>query len=142
MTNAIPTIDTTHQPTAGRKVWIAMRVLTVLVALIWIGFSGEWFTRSAEVVGTMKRIGLPLYMTVVIGLTHLLGGIGLLIPNRPKLTQWVFAGLTYDLILATISHLASHDPFTDALHPIVLIIILGVLFALRSRTGDNIWSSR
>ena len=88
MTTAIPTLDAVHQSTASRKIWIAMRVLTVLIALIWVFFSAGWFSRSTEVVDTMKRLGLPLYMTFVIGLTHLLGGLGLLIPNRPKLTQW------------------------------------------------------
>lgn len=142
MTTAASTIDGVPQPTVSRRILTTTRVLTILIALIWVVFSVGWFTRSTEVVDTMKRLGLPLYMTFVIGLTHLLGGLGLLIPNRPRLTQWVFAGLTYDLILAAISHLASHDPVTNALHPIALIIFLGVLYALRSRTGDNLWSSR
>lgn len=127
---------------ASRGTWITMRVLTVLMTFIWVFFGLNWFRRTPEVMDAMNHLGFPLYMTFVIGLTHILGGLGLLIPNRPKLSQWVFAGLTYDLILAAFSHIASHDAFTNALHPIVLIVVLAVLFFLRTRTGDNLWSAR
>lgn len=126
---------------AGQKTWIAMRVLTVLMTLIWVFFGLNWLRRTPEVMDAMNHLGFPLYMTYVIGLTHIFGGLGLLIPNRPRLAQWVFAGLTYDLILAAISHLASHDAFSNALHPIVLIVALAVLYVLRNRTGENLWSS-
>lgn len=130
------------QALAGRGVWIAMRIITVVMTLIWIFFGLNWFRRSPEVMEAMNHLGFPLYMTAVIGLTHVLGGLGLLIPNRPRLSQWVFAGLTYDLILAAISHIASHDVFTNALHPIALIVLLAVLYVLRMRTGDDIWAGK
>ena len=130
------------QTTARRGVWTAMRVLTILMTLVWVFFGLNWFRRTPEIRDAMNHLGFPLYMTFVIGLTHILGGLGLLIPNRPKLSQWVFAGLTYDLILAAISHIASHDAFSNALHPIVLVIVLAVLYVLRSRTGENLWAKR
>ena len=127
---------------ASRKTWIAMRILTVLMTLIWVFFGLNWFRRTPEVMEAMQHLGFPLYMTAVIGTTHILGGLGLLIPNRPRLSQWVYAGLTYDLILAAISHIASHDVFSNALHPIVLICFLAVLIVLRNRTGEDLWASR
>ena len=129
-------------PKASRGLLIAMRTLTILLTVIWVFFGLNWFRRTPEVMDAMHHLGFPLYMTSVIGLTHVLGGLGLLIPNRPRLSQWVFAGLTYDLILAAISHIASHDVFTNALHPLVLIVFQTVLIILRSRTGENLWSSR
>jgi uncharacterized membrane protein YphA (DoxX/SURF4 family) len=130
------------QPKASRGVLIAMRVLTIFMALVWVFFGTNWLRRTPEVLDAINHLGYPLYITSVIGMTHILGGLGLLIPNRPRLSQWVFAGLTYDLILAAISHLASHDIITNALHPIVLIVFLAVLIVLRDRTGDNLWSSK
>lgn len=142
MSTASTLSQTFPQSNASRGTWIAMRVLTALMTFIWICFGLNWFRRSPEVMDAMNHLGFPLYMTFVIGLTHVLGGLGLLIPNRPKLSQWVFAGLTYDLILAAISHIASHDAFSNALHPIVLIVFLGILYVLRSRTGDDLWAKR
>jgi uncharacterized membrane protein len=42
----------------------------------------------------------PLYIIPLIGVTHILGGVGLLIPNAPRLTEWAYAGLAIDLSLA------------------------------------------
>lgn len=129
-------------PTVSRKFVIATRVLTIVMMAIWVFFGINWMVRSKDVLDAMSHLGFPLYMTYCIGLTHIFGGLGLLISNHPKLTQWVFAGLTYDLILAAVSHLASHDVFTNALHPIVLIIIQFVLLGMRTKLGDNLWGSR
>ena len=135
-------VSVVSQSKASRGTWIMMRVLTVLMTLIWVFFGLTWFRKTPEVVDAMHHLGFPLYMTAVIGVTHVLGGLGLLVPNRPRLSQWVYAGLTYDLILAAVSHIASHDVFTNALHPIVLICLLAVVIGLRSRTGEDLWASR
>lgn len=57
-------------------------VITGLVAVIWVYFGrlylihdpGEW--RIAN-----QQLGYPLYIIPLIGVTHILGGVGLLIPN-------------------------------------------------------------
>ena len=54
---------------------------------------GEW--RIAN-----QQLGYPLYIIPLIGVTHILGGVGLLIPNLPRLTEWVYAGIAIDLLLA------------------------------------------
>ncbi len=76
-------------------------VITGLVALIWVYFGklylihdpGEW--RIAN-----RHLGYPLYIVPVLGVTHILGGVGHLIPNVPRLTEWVYTGLAIDLALA------------------------------------------
>ena len=91
---------------AGRATQIAAMVITGLVALIWVYFGrlylihdpDEW--RIAN-----QQLGYPLYIIPLIGVTHILGGVGLLIPNVPRLTEWVYAGLAIDLLLAFYSHL-------------------------------------
>ena len=47
-----------------------------------------------------QQLGYPLYIIPLIGVTHIFGGVGLLIPNVPRLTEWVYAGLVIDLLLA------------------------------------------
>jgi uncharacterized membrane protein len=72
---------------AGRANQIAAMVITGLVAFIWVYFGrlylirdpGEW--RIAN-----QQLGYPLYIIPLIGVTHILGGVGLLIPNVPRLT--------------------------------------------------------
>ena len=91
---------------AGRASQIAAMVITALVAFIWVYFGrlylihdpGEW--RIAN-----QQLGYPLYIIPLIGVTHILGGLGLLIPNVPRLTQWVYAGLAINLALAFYSQM-------------------------------------
>ncbi len=78
-------------------------VITGLVAFIWMYFGrlylihdpGEW--RIAH-----HQLGYPIYIIPLIGVTHILGGVGLLIPNVPRLTEWVYAGLAINLLLGSI----------------------------------------
>src|SRR5215469_5977587 len=90
----------------GRATQIAAMAITGLVAFVWVCFGrlylihdpGEW--RIAH-----QQLGYPLYIMPLIGVTHILGGVGLLIPNVPRLTGWVYAGLVINLSLALYSQL-------------------------------------
>lgn len=100
------TIDKSVQ--AGRVTQIAAMVITGIVAFMWLYFGrlylihdpGEW--RIAN-----QQLGYPLYIIPLIGVTHILGGVGLLIPNLPRLTEWVYAGFAFTLLLAFYSQLNS-----------------------------------
>jgi hypothetical protein len=39
----------------------------------------------------IPQLGYPLYIILLIGVTHILGGVGLLIPNTTRLTEWIYA---------------------------------------------------
>jgi hypothetical protein len=52
-----------------------------------------------------QQLGYPFYVIPLIGVTHIFGGVGLLIPNVPRFTQWVYAGLVINLALAFYSQL-------------------------------------
>src|SRR5260370_35766969 len=107
---------------AGRATQIAAMVITGLVAFIWMYFGrlylihdpDEW--RIAN-----QQLGYPLYIIPLIGVTHILGGAGLLIPNVPRLTQWVYAGLPINLLLAFYSQLNGGGSTLDKFYPILLI---------------------
>src|ERR1700691_4976196 len=101
---------------AGRATQIAAMLITGLLAFIWVYFGrlylihdpGEWRIVNQE-------LGYPLYIVALIGVNPILGGLGLLIPNVPRLTEWVYAGLTIDLLLASYSHLNASGSSWDKL---------------------------
>ncbi len=102
-------------------------VITGLVAFIWVYFGrlylihdpGEW--RIAN-----QQLGYPLYIIPLIGVTHILGGVGLLIPNVPRLTEWIYAGLAIDLLLAFYSQLNGGGSTWDKFDP---ILVMAFVFA-------------
>ena len=47
------------------------------------------------------KLGYPEYFIPFIGVAKLLGVIGILVPGYPRIKEWAYAGLTYDLLGAT-----------------------------------------
>jgi uncharacterized membrane protein YphA (DoxX/SURF4 family) len=128
---------------AGRGTRIAARIFAILLACIWVFFGIRIVSGNLEVIEEYHvHLGYPLYIIPLSGVTHILGGLGLLIPNRTRLTDWIYAGLTYDLILAAFSHIRIGDSFGVALDPIIVCVFVIVSYGLRQRTDANLWSSK
>jgi hypothetical protein len=70
-----------------------------------------------------KRLGFPQYFLVFTGVTKLVGLVVLLIPGFPKIKEWVYAGLTFDLLGALYCLLAIGMP-VKSLWPQTLALIL------------------
>ena len=115
-------------------------VITGLVAFIWMYFGrlylihdpGEW--RIAN-----QQLGYPLYIIPLIGMTHILGGVGLLIPNVPRLTEWVYAGIAIDLLLAFYSQLNGGGSTWDKFDPILVLAFVFASYVLRRCMRANMW---
>lgn len=54
----------------------------------------------------MTKLGYPNYFTFFIGLAKVLGVIAIIIPGYPRIKEWAYAGIAFDLIGATYSQLA------------------------------------
>ena len=66
-------------------------------------------------------MGYPPYFLVILGIWKLLGAVALVIPGFPRLKEWAYAGVIFDLTGAVASLLVSG--FIDAgtlAYPIVM----------------------
>ncbi|MGA8671750.1 MAG: DoxX family protein [Terracidiphilus sp.] len=133
---------TTDKPArAARAIQIASMATTGLVVVSFVYFRrlylihdpGEW--RIAN-----QQLGYPLYIIPLLGVTHILGGVGLLIPNVPRLTEWVYAGLTINLALAFYSQLNGGGSTWDKLDPILVLAFVFASYVLRRCMRANMWS--
>ncbi len=116
-------------------------VITGLVAFIWVYFGGLYLVRDpGEWRIANQQLGYPLYIIPLIGVTHILGGVGLLIPNVPRLTEWAYAGLAIDLSLAFYSHLNSGGSTSDKFDPILVMAFVFASYVLRRCMRANRWS--
>ncbi len=79
---------------------------------------------SIEMIGTL--MGYPNYLIRFIGIAKLLGIIAILVPGFPRLKEWAYAGLLFDLVGAVYSMFATMPPSIDWL----IMLIPFVLFAL------------
>ena len=79
--------------------WIS----TGLFALLMLFSSIGHITSSPEAITFMNQIGYPAYILPFLGWAKVLGIIGILVPGFPRIKEWSYAGLTYDLLGALFS---------------------------------------
>jgi len=63
---------------------------------------------AIDVIST--QLHYPAYFVLFIGVAKLLGSLTLLIPGFPRIKEWAYAGLTFELIAATYSQIAVGTP--------------------------------
>ena len=84
----------------------------------------------------MHHLGYPVYFGVLLGVWKLLGAVALLAPRTPRIKEWAYAGIFFDLTGAAVSHAASGDGVGDIVAPLLFVALLVASYALRpaSRT--------
>lgn len=102
-----------------RKVKIMYWVCTGLVALLMGAGSIPHLLSSAGSVSIFQQLGYPAYLLPFLGVAKLLGVIVILVPGFPKIKEWAYAGLAFDLLGATYSFIAVGTP-----EPIMLLWLL------------------
>jgi uncharacterized membrane protein YphA (DoxX/SURF4 family) len=136
---AEPTTDKSGR--AGRATQIAAMIITGLVAFIWMYFGRLYLIHDPDQWRIVnQQLGYPLYIIPLIGVTHILGGVGLLIPNVPRLTEWVYAGLAINLLLAFYSQLNGGGSTWGKCDPILVMAFVLASYVLRRCMPANRWS--
>jgi uncharacterized membrane protein len=64
------------------------------------------------------RLGYPLYFLTILGIWKLLGVAALLIPGRPLLKEWAYAGFFFAMTGAVFSHIASGEGLAEISAPL------------------------
>ena len=93
-----------------KKTKIIYWIFTGLFAALMLFSSIPDILNSPDTVAFMTQLGYPLYFTPFIGVMKILGVIGILIPGYPRLTEWAYAGLVFDLVGAAYSQIGADMP--------------------------------
>lgn len=75
-------------------------------------------------------MGYPLYFLPYIGVAKVLGGIAILVPGFPRIKEWAYAGLMFDLISATYSFMAMKLPVSNWAPMLIFIAVGFAAYAL------------
>ncbi|MFD2614270.1 DoxX family protein [Paenibacillus gansuensis] len=81
----------------------------LLVFLMGGGAIPDLLSIPAAVDG-FEHLGYPSYLLPFLGVAKLLGVAAILIPGFPRIKEWAYAGLTFDLAGAMYSTIAVGDP--------------------------------
>lgn len=106
-------------------------VTTVLTALL-IGSGGIMqVLRTPDAIAGITRLGYPIYFIVLLGIWKTLGAAAILAPRLPRLKEWAYAGLVFDLTGAAVSHAASGSTAGNVAGPALFTLLALASWALR-----------
>jgi len=107
---------------------------TALTALMLLSGGVMYLLHQKDTVEGIVRLGYPVYLLNILGVWKILGGLAILAPGFPRLKEWAYAGIFFDLTGAAASHAFSGDTGPYAFHVIVPILFTAltvVSWALR-----------
>ncbi len=108
-------------------------IVTVMLAAL-MGLSGiPDIIFMPEAVQVFTHLGYPTYLLPFIGVAKVLGAIAILVPGFPRLKEWAYAGLAFDLIGAFYSHLSVGDPPTMLILPLIGLSLVFASYFLYHR---------
>lgn len=106
-------------------------VTTALTALL-IGSGGIMqLLRTPDSVAGITTLGYPVYLVVLLGVWKVLGAVTILAPRVPRLKEWAYAGIVFDLTGASASHAASGSSAGNVIAPLLFAALAMVSWALR-----------
>jgi len=95
---------------------------TGLASLALLG-SLTYLTGSEQVVAGFAKAGYPQHLRIVLGIAKPAAAIVLLLPGLALLKEWAYAGVTFALVMATISSYLSEGGVKWIMPPVLLALV-------------------
>jgi hypothetical protein len=85
------------------------------------------------------RLGYPLHFVTLLGIWKILGALAVLAPKFPRLKEWAYAGIAFDLTGAAFAWavVGGSDSLSNAGHIIVPLAGLAVAFTSWALRPDS-----
>jgi hypothetical protein len=103
---------------------IAYWVTTALAAVAFAVPGVMNIAHAPHIVAMMAQLGYPPYFPTILGTWKVLAAVAILAPRLPRVKEWAYAGMIFDLTSAAVSQASSGH----AVHLIVIpLVIAGVV---------------
>jgi len=107
---------------------------TAVVVFAMVGGGAAELAREPQTIQGMTHLGYPTYFVTIIGCWKLLGGVAILVPGLPRLKEWAYAGIFFNMTGAAVSHAVLGDPSWHVAVTLGLATLALVSWALRPET--------
>lgn len=116
-------------PARARQVlyWAATAVTGLAFSVPGVGN----LIRAPHIVQDMAHLGYPTYFLTLLGSWKVLGAIAVLAPRLPRLKEWAYAGMIFDLTGAAASRAAAGDGPAMAIVPLMVAGVVLASWSLR-----------
>ena len=113
---------------SAKTIKITYWVLNILFCLFHVMDAIGGLTQAKAGVDAMQAMGYPLYLMSFLAVLKLLGVIALLQDKFKTIKEWAFAGFSFTLIGAAVSHACINDKAAFIILPVVFLALLLVLY--------------
>jgi hypothetical protein len=115
---------------------VAYSITTGLVALAFLAGGALDLFGGEKAAAALRPLGYPAYFALILGAWKILGALAIAVPGLPRLKEWAYAGMLFDLTGAALSHSFIGDPAGKVITPLVILAFVVASWTLRpaSRT--------
>jgi hypothetical protein len=115
--------------------WTATIILALWEAVMPMA---TWITAPEYMTFGTKPLGYPDYFAYSLAVAKVLGVIAIVYPKTPPvLKEWAYAGLSFTLIFAFLSHFMVDKNIGYMLMPLAFLVILFISYAYRQKIKTN-----
>jgi uncharacterized membrane protein YphA (DoxX/SURF4 family) len=104
---------------------------TGLVATVFLASGVGNVMHVQHIVQDMAHLGYPPYFHMIIGTWKVLGAVTIIVPRTPRLKEWAYAGMMFDLTGAAASRFSSGDAALTIIIPLLISIAVILSWAFR-----------
>lgn len=94
---------------------------TIILCVILLYSASMYFSKTEMVKGFFENFGYPTYIVIPLATLKVIGVVIILWRKSRWLTEWVYAGFFFNLILATAAHYTAGDSIGLSLYAILLL---------------------
>lgn len=105
-------------------------IFTALTAFE-LALGAAWdLARTPHVVSVVTELGYPLYILIIVGVWKALAVVAMLVPGFPRLKEWAYAGVFFEMTGAAASHAMRSSGLGTLIAPLVFAAFAMVSWAL------------
>jgi hypothetical protein len=108
---------------------VAYWTMTILVAFFMTGGIAQILQYLHNPHGVVPELGYPMYFFAILGVWKVLGAVAILVPGYPRLKEWAYAGIFFDVTGAAVSCAAVGGYGAYGFHVIAPLIIAALTVA-------------
>jgi uncharacterized membrane protein YphA (DoxX/SURF4 family) len=109
--------------------WIATALAAVAFVMPGLGN----LSKAPNIAHDMAHLGYPQYFLTILGTWKVLGAIVIVSPRLPRLKEWAYAGMIFDLTGAATSRAVMRDGAAMVIIPLLIAVVVSTSWVLRPR---------
>jgi len=103
-------------------------VITLIVALVFLVTGIGNLIPFAHLSQDMAHLGYPTYFLKILGTWKILAAITILVPGNPRIKDWAYSGMMFDLTGGALSRFAMGDGLQMIIIPLALASLVMISY--------------